>query len=49
MPTFVLESADCHVNSAFFFLPGACWDYDTGARVPRGDKMPLLKHAGIST
>lgn len=23
--------------------------YDTGARVPREDKMPLLKHAGIST
>ena len=49
MATFVLESADCHVNSSLFFPLLPCWDYDTGSRVPRGDKMPLLKHAGIST
>lgn len=35
------------IHSLFFLF--ACWDYDTGARGPRGDKMPLLKHAGIST
>jgi len=42
MTTFVLESADCHVTCA-------CEGYDTRAGVPRGDKMSLLKHAGIST
>lgn len=32
-----------------FFSILAGRGYDTGARVPREDKMPLLKHAGIST
>lgn len=48
MPTLVLDSADCHVNSVALslFLHAGIMIQRSG--VPCGDKMSLFKHAGVT-